>query len=239
MQRRKFLLGAGSLAAAGAAAVGTGAFDGVAAERSVNVGLKGDAAANLVLEPTSEYAAYNNGQLELTFDSLNANARNRFHDVFKIKNTNSEPVGIFIDNGNQTAGQQAQQPLEGTLSPNTSGHPAYTTDGGDQIPAASGSPAFGYTGIYDEDEPNGDPSPYTGVEALPNSYSADPRDSDDSGDGQTFSPSNGSVIASGKSLSPDFAFFTKDVDPSNVTIPESSIFVYAFTEDYVASGLGP
>jgi hypothetical protein len=239
MQRRKYLAALGSLAAGGAAIGGTGAFDGVAADRTVSVDLKGDANANLVLDPISDYAFYNNGQLELAFNDLNANARNRFHDVFRVENTNDEPIGIFIDNGNRTAGQQALQPLEGTLSPNTSGHPQYTTDSGDTIPAASGSPAFGYTGIYDEDEPNGEPSPYTGPDALPNSYAADPRDSDESQDGQSFSPSNGSVIASGGTLTPDFAFFTNDVNPSNVNVPDSKIVIYAFTEDYVASGLGP
>ncbi|MEA5407815.1 hypothetical protein VB773_09725 [Haloarculaceae archaeon H-GB2-1] len=239
MQRRKFLVGMGSLAAGGAAAMGTGAYDGVAAKRTVSVDLKGDAAANLVLDPTSEQAFYNNGQLELAFDDLNANARNRFHDVFTIENTKSEPVGIFIDNGNRTAGQQALQPLEGTLYPNTVGHPEYTTDDGTTIPSESGSPAFSYHGIYDEDEPNGEASPFTGPDDLPNSYSADPRDSDEAQDGQSFSPGNGSVIGSGGKLSPDFAFFTNDVNPSNVSVPDSTIVVYAFTEDYVASGLGP
>jgi hypothetical protein len=239
MHRRKFLVGMGSLAAAGAAAIGTGAYDGVAADRTVSVDLKGDGTANLVLDPISDHAQYVNGQLELMFNNLNANAKNRFHDVFRIENTNSEPVGIFIDNGNRTAGQQAQQPLEGTLSPNTSGHPQYTTDNGTTITAASGSPAFGFTGIYDEDEPNGEASPYTGPDDLPNSYAADPRDSDEAQDGQAFSPSNGSVIAPGNSLTPDFAFFTNDVKPSNVNVPDSKIVVYAFTEDYVASGLGP
>jgi hypothetical protein len=216
----------------------------VAAERTVSVDLKGDGSANLVLDAISDYAFYNNGQLELAFNNLNANARNRFHDVFRIENTNDEPIGIFIDNGNNTAGQQALQELEGTLYPNTVGHPAYTTDSGASIPAengaqANGTDVFSYHGIYDEDEPDGEPSPYTGPDALPNSYDADPRDSDEAQDGQSFSPGNGSVIGSGGTLTPDFAFFTNDVEPSAVSIPDSTIVIYAFTEDYVASGLGP
>ena len=239
MQRRKYLAAIGSLAAGGAAMMGTGAFDGVAAERPVSVGLKGDAAANLQLDPISENAFYRRGQLELSFTDLNTNARNRFQDVFRIQNTNDEPIGIFIDDGNLTAGQQALQPLEGTLIPNTTGQDSYTTDNGKSISESSGSPAFGYVGIFDEDEPNGDPSPYTGPSALPNSYAADPRDSDEKQDGQPFSPSNGSVIASGSTLTPDFAFFTNDVSPANVNVPESKIVIYAFTEDYVAGGNGP
>jgi hypothetical protein len=51
MNRRKFLIGTGSLAAGSAAAMGTGAFTSVSANRTVNIDLADDSSAFLKLEP--------------------------------------------------------------------------------------------------------------------------------------------------------------------------------------------
>jgi len=52
--RRKFLIGMGSLAAGSAAAVGSGAFTSVEANRDVEIGVTGDASAFLQIEPAKE-----------------------------------------------------------------------------------------------------------------------------------------------------------------------------------------
>jgi hypothetical protein len=54
MNRRKFLVGAGSLAAGSAAAMGTGAFTSVSAGRSVTVATAGDADAFLSIEKATD-----------------------------------------------------------------------------------------------------------------------------------------------------------------------------------------
>jgi len=68
MNRRNFVAGLGALTAGGGAALGTGAFSSVEAERSVSVEVADDANAYLALEATSEYATENgDGVLELDF----------------------------------------------------------------------------------------------------------------------------------------------------------------------------
>ncbi|MFB6082659.1 MAG: DUF1102 domain-containing protein [Halorientalis sp.] len=107
MERRKFLIGAGSLAAGSAAAVGTGAFTSVSAERSVSVAVATDKNAYLGLEPTDQRASLNNGQLKLDFSSsdvkgatnaegLNPNSRTTFLDLFEVVNRGEDPVYVGI-----------------------------------------------------------------------------------------------------------------------------------------------
>jgi len=68
MQRRNFVLGLGALSAGSAAAVGTGAFSSVFAERDVSVEVADDSEAYLTLQSESEYAEANaDGVLELDF----------------------------------------------------------------------------------------------------------------------------------------------------------------------------
>jgi hypothetical protein len=104
MQRRKFVVGMGSLAAGSAAAMGTGAFSSVSASRSVAVTVTGDAQAYLSLESQDERATRaGNGELELDFSSsdtgasgLNPDARTSFLNVFSITNLGDDDVAIGI-----------------------------------------------------------------------------------------------------------------------------------------------
>ncbi|GAA0555177.1 hypothetical protein ABNG02_11170 [Halorubrum ejinorense] len=104
MQRRKILAGLGSLAAGGAAALGSGAFSSVTASRSVAVTVTGDAQAYLSLESQDTRASQaSNGELELDFSSsnngssgLNPNARTAFLNVFSIENQGDDDVVIGI-----------------------------------------------------------------------------------------------------------------------------------------------
>lgn len=74
MQRRKFIAGLGSLAAAGAAGIGTGAFTSVSAQRNVSVQLAEDSNAFLKLEPGTSGLVTDNGDglLDINIDGTNA-----------------------------------------------------------------------------------------------------------------------------------------------------------------------
>ena len=109
MERRKFVVGLGSLAAGGAAAMGTGAFASVEATRSVNVNVAGDQSAYLGLNQTSPYAQVNGKQLVLNFndnnnkgDGVNADAVTTFDGVFKMTNNGPNDLDITIDKSGLT-----------------------------------------------------------------------------------------------------------------------------------------
>ena len=103
MERRKFLIGMGSLAAGGATAMGTGAFTSASAERAVDVNVVADDNAYLSLNPTDERATIVDGQLKLDFagsstgaTGLNKDARTAFTDLFEIKNQGENPVYVGV-----------------------------------------------------------------------------------------------------------------------------------------------
>jgi hypothetical protein len=111
MQRRKLLTAMGSLAAGGAAAMGTGAFTSVSANRTVNVSVADDANALLALEqagtgPNSQYAEVSDGEVTIDLDNsdtanggsgVNGNAVTNVLDIFKIRNQGTQPVAVFVD----------------------------------------------------------------------------------------------------------------------------------------------
>ena len=110
----------GSLAAGGAAAMGTGAFTSVNAERTVDVEIAGDANAYLGLtraseedgdsgagqEANAEYVEYDNGELKLVFDQLNDNATTKFDDLFDIVNNGTQDVYVANDDSQLPSGVQ-------------------------------------------------------------------------------------------------------------------------------------
>jgi hypothetical protein len=98
------LAGLGSLAAGGAAAMGSGAFASVEATRSVSANVTGDASAYLGLEETSPYAEVQGKQLKLDFSDndndgqgLNADAVTSFDGVFRMTNNGPNDLDITID----------------------------------------------------------------------------------------------------------------------------------------------
>ncbi|MGM0397468.1 MAG: DUF1102 domain-containing protein [Halobacteriota archaeon] len=105
MQRRKFLAGMGSLAAASAAAVGTGAFNFANVEREADINVTNDANAFLALKATSGYADDSGGTLSINFnedanamgDGINQDSDYSFRKVFKIKNKGDQSVGVWIN----------------------------------------------------------------------------------------------------------------------------------------------
>ena len=99
----------GSLAAGGAAAMGTGAFASVEATRSVSVNVAGDGSAYLGLEDTSPYAETNGKQMELNFanngnggSGINADSVSTFDGVFRMVNNGPEDLDITIDKSGLT-----------------------------------------------------------------------------------------------------------------------------------------
>jgi hypothetical protein len=115
MQRRKFVVGLGSLAAGGAAAMGTGAFTSVEANGVFEVTIEDDTDALLGLKPgdgpNGEYAfVYTSGQGDLeinladgahvdspTGSGVNSLARTEIDGIFKIVNQGTQPVTVEIE----------------------------------------------------------------------------------------------------------------------------------------------
>lgn len=104
MERRKFLIATGSLAAGSAAAVGTGAFNFANVERTVSVDVVGDSNAFLALDTDSAYANTDGGTLEVTFNDdadvdgtgVNADSDYSFRNVFNITNQGSQDVVVWL-----------------------------------------------------------------------------------------------------------------------------------------------
>ncbi|MFB6179013.1 MAG: hypothetical protein ABEI77_04735 [Halorientalis sp.] len=116
MERRKFLIGAGSLAAGSAAAMGTGAFTSVQADRSVSVNVAKDSNALLALKKTTDnknkdYAkttssneikidiSGSNGNLSEGPSGLNQDAETRIFDIFTIQNQGTQPAVVWVPPG--------------------------------------------------------------------------------------------------------------------------------------------
>ncbi|WP_176451459.1 DUF1102 domain-containing protein [Halorubrum sp. Eb13] len=118
MERRKFVIGLGSLAAGGAAATGTGALSSTAADRTATGEIVADDEAYIRLVPygeNSEFASQENGQLVLNFGDggenaplnnqgksnglgLNADSVNEFDSVFRITaNDNGGAFDVWVE----------------------------------------------------------------------------------------------------------------------------------------------
>lgn len=109
-KRRKFLAGLGALASGSAAAVGTGAFTSVSANRSVSVETAGDADAYLGLEPSSgangNYATTVDGKLAIQLDGsdetpggdgVNDDTVTKIKDVFRMRNQGTQRTYVYIE----------------------------------------------------------------------------------------------------------------------------------------------
>jgi len=107
--RRGVLIGLGGLVAAGGAALGTGAFTTVTAERNVNIETTGDGSAFLALEPATdsstdngEYADDAGGTIEITLNTdadaesaaegLNQNAKTVVRDIVEVTNNGTQSL---------------------------------------------------------------------------------------------------------------------------------------------------
>jgi len=123
MERRKFLLGTGALAAGGAAALGSGAFSRVESHRDVTIQVAEDPDAYLGLRPAETPNGQNfayiddNGHLAIdvgdfadadhtdaedyedrpTGEGVNSNSVTWFDCVFEVRNQGKETAGFYIE----------------------------------------------------------------------------------------------------------------------------------------------
>ena len=111
MERRKFVIGAGALATGSAAALGTGAFSSVEAERSVEIDVEGDAEAYLRLTGDEEFIdddTPQDSELEFAFgvneeteeggQGFNDDAVTVVEDIVTIENQGTEDT-VQVDFG--------------------------------------------------------------------------------------------------------------------------------------------
>jgi len=106
MQRRRILIGIGSVTVGGTAAFSGNAFNIARADRGINVRTVGDNSAYLTLVPTSAYAGYDdNDMLQLSFagdfgaqnaSGLVEDANFTFTDVFKIRNKGQDSIAVTL-----------------------------------------------------------------------------------------------------------------------------------------------
>lgn len=108
MRRRKFLTGVGALAGGSAAAVGTGAFTSVEADRQVDVQVASDANAYLGLDNSGEnndqYFDASGDEYAVNFaeasnggSGVNPNADTVAKSVFTIENQGTQEVTVSLD----------------------------------------------------------------------------------------------------------------------------------------------
>jgi len=93
MERRKFVIGAGSLVAGGAAATGTGAFSAASMDRESNIDVVNDASGLIGLVPGDTDLVYetdNPGELKIDFtsdeggDGVNVNSKYQIGAMFNV-----------------------------------------------------------------------------------------------------------------------------------------------------------
>jgi len=106
MQRRKFIAGLGSLAAAGAAGVGTGAFTSVTADRGLDVSIASDNNALLSLGPVTNSPAHPNaaylssdgssGEIDIDVEDVNTDANTWIDSLFQITNNGTQPIWVWF-----------------------------------------------------------------------------------------------------------------------------------------------
>lgn len=108
MKRRKFTIGLGALATGSAAALGTGAFSSVEADRQVQIDVADDANAFLRFEGDDDYVT-NDNDGTLTFDlggaetdaggqAFNDRARTEVPDIIDIRNQGTQDVNLGFGN---------------------------------------------------------------------------------------------------------------------------------------------
>ncbi|WP_424003624.1 hypothetical protein ACOZ4I_04950 [Haloarcula salina] len=104
MQRRKFLVGMGSLAAGSAAAMGTGAFSTASADRAMDVNVSNDQNAYLKLGGDPDYTSYTNGTLQIDLQGnnqngsgLNGGATTEFADLISVTNQGTENILLWLN----------------------------------------------------------------------------------------------------------------------------------------------
>lgn len=177
MQRRKFVVGVGSLAAGSAAVLGTGAYEGayVNGDRSLTVGVVNDNQAYLKLKDTSPMASYESvsggweggqgvSQLKIEIDRLNPNMDTRLDDVFRVQNTTGSDVVLSIGDSPDWNGSY-EDTLQIFAQP-SSGSPVRLDDGGDITLGPGEEVEINFIFLLASGPNNGDPNGFSEPDTL-------------------------------------------------------------------------
>lgn len=98
LNRRNTLIGLGTIVAGGGAALGTGAFSTVEADRTVDVSTAGDNEALLGLEILSDTLEGEDGDtIEFELGNLNLNGQTEFDGAFEITNSGEDSITVTIE----------------------------------------------------------------------------------------------------------------------------------------------
>ena len=144
MERRKFLIGAGALASGSAAAVGTGAFTSVEANRNADIQVANDSGALLTFDSSDnlngDYVVERDDGIVLDISSDNGNilgngvnddATTFLRDLFDIQNQGSTDVIVYAEFSGSGSGKpgfaefpeysepDAADPVPGPTEPTT------------------------------------------------------------------------------------------------------------------------
>lgn len=137
MERRKFLIGLGSVAAGSATLVGSGAFTTVEADRAASVETTDDSDAYLRLEPADgpngTYAQKDtqgrlriniNGNQDVDGHGVNPKAETTMDDVFVVENQGTQPVDFWLK-GQSTYHKEVDFTVDGhgSVVPEIGGEP--------------------------------------------------------------------------------------------------------------------
>ena len=164
--RRNVLIGLGGLVAAGGAALGTGAFTTVEAQRTVSVQTEGDADAFLSLEPASgangAFVTETDGTIQFNLDNnaagnattangtgLNKNAKTTFNSLVTVTNNGTQGVTSLTlemtdDSDDSNAGNLFKFTVDGnSLNNGSSGADIIGSDGTDSTLSPGDSVTFG------------------------------------------------------------------------------------------------
>ncbi len=160
MERRKFIAGLGSLTAVGAAGIGTGAFSSVTADRTVNVGVTGDAGAYLGLAtpnsdvgyaPTNDVGSFTKGTNDdiikfrlsksngtVSGDGVNPAALTNIYGLIGVQNQGTQPVDFYIEKTNTGIGTDTDRVGVFAGKNTNTGGPAHIAES-NEISGKSGS----------------------------------------------------------------------------------------------------
>ncbi len=107
MNRRNVLLGLGTVVTGGGAALGTGAFSSVEADRDATFSVVNDDSALLTLTGDGTYVTgESSGAISFSFTELNDNAKTIFEGVLTIENNTQDAASkdVYIKNNGNVDG---------------------------------------------------------------------------------------------------------------------------------------
>ena len=177
--RRKFLAGLGALASGSAAAVGTGAFSSVSAQRSINVGVADDSDALLALDAktsgddtndNADYAEETNNAISINITSSNSNLNQNpsgvnegttnIYDIFTVTNQGTQNAFVYVDPSTLPQAVKPDGDNDGETEYGETEGQVYLDPQGTDLPNASSSSTgengrLSLTGVYGN---SGDPT---------------------------------------------------------------------------------